>query len=139
MPGKPLFKSAPPRIHPIRIFVFLGMVIALVTLSYARNSLWQNNLSLLEDTANKSFLKARVHYNLGCEYGSAGLPGKAIVQYQTELELNPAHAEAHFNLGVVYVEVGETGEARKEFETALALNHNDLKARKFLDYISRNP
>jgi protein O-mannosyl-transferase len=108
------------------------MMICFLISTYARNGLWDNNVSLWQDTVEKSPNKARPHNNLGLAYASQGQLDRAIAELQTALQLKPDYVDAHYNLGIAYVAQGQRDRAIAEFQTALRLKpdiaeaHNNL-------------
>jgi protein O-mannosyl-transferase len=98
------------------------MIILFLISTYARNGLWNSNVSLWQDAAEKSANKARPHYNLGLAYASKSLLDAAIEQYQMALRLNPDYTEAHNNLGTAYASQGQWDRAIEQYQMALRLN-----------------
>ena len=112
------------------VFLLLAMVLAGTT--YARNKVWQNDITLWEDVTEKSPNKERAHNNLGIAYQAARQTEKAIAQFERVLQLNPENAEAHNNLGIAYNSQGLENKAIEYFQTTLRLHpenamaHNNL-------------
>ena len=120
------------KIEKIVILTFTMTTIVLSGLTYSRNTLWDNKISLWQDVVEKSPDKERPHNNLGEAYASQGQLDKAIAEFQAALRLKPDYAEAHNNLGNTYVFQGQLDNATAEFQTALRLKpdyadaHNNL-------------
>jgi tetratricopeptide (TPR) repeat protein len=104
------------------------MIIALSGATYARNAVWQSEISLWEDVVNKSPRKARGYNNLGLAYMSKGLNNMAIAQFLASLELDPKNYRAHNNLGNIFFSTGKIDKAIEQYEAALKLNTNSLIA-----------
>jgi tetratricopeptide (TPR) repeat protein len=107
---------------------FLVVVIILLTgMTFARNTVWRDEMSLWEDVVSKSPAKARPHNNLGGAYKSQGYIDKAIAQYQTALKFNPNNSKTFNNLGVIYKSQGLIEKAITYYKTAIKLNpdHSD--------------
>lgn len=104
--------------------------------TYARNTLWANEISLWQDVVKKSPNKARPHNNLGYAYASQGQLDMAIAEFQTALRLNPDYSEshAHNNLGYSYASQGQWDKAIAEFQTALRLDPDYSEAHNNLGY-----
>jgi protein O-mannosyl-transferase len=102
-----------------------GGLIAVVLLfsgvTYARNTVWQSELSLWKDVARKSPGKARAHSNLGLAFMNKGDMDNAAVAYGRAIAIDPKIAEPHFNLGVVYERKGQPDEAIEEYKKAVSL------------------
>ena len=113
----------------------LGLVcLALAARTYARNSDWQDDLSIWTSAVNVCPESARPHYNLG--NALSNLPGRlpeAIAEYQAALRIRPDHADARHNLGNALSGIpGRLPEAIAEYRAALRIRpdfadaHNDL-------------
>jgi tetratricopeptide (TPR) repeat protein len=118
-----------------RICLLSFVVVALCAATYARNFVWENEITLLEDAAAKSPNKGRVHHNLGRAYDVNRLPRKAFEQYVIATSVEPDFAKAHESLGISYMGMGRTDLARRQFEIALQLDSGLREASRFLAYI----
>jgi tetratricopeptide (TPR) repeat protein len=101
--------------------VFAIFLVTLVSAAYARNTVWIDNLSLWEDAAKKSPLKARPHIYLGKAYLEENLIDESIEQSKTALTLEPNATAAHNNLGVAYEAKSMLDKAIYHYESALIL------------------
>jgi tetratricopeptide (TPR) repeat protein len=114
--------------------VMILVVISLSLTAYARNMVWSDEVTLLEDVIEKSPYKARPHYSLGAAYQKQGRLDDAVKEYQTAINLNPHLVQGHYNLGVVYQKQGRLDDAITEYQTAIKLRpyqteiHNNLGA-----------
>ena len=115
-------------IKKIVITVLALITLLLSGLTYARNTLWNDEISFWHDVVGKSPNKARPHSNLGYAYSYNGLWDNAIVEYQKALRLNPDYADAHSNLGAAYSSTGLFDMAIEQYQIALRLNPNDADA-----------
>jgi tetratricopeptide (TPR) repeat protein len=118
------------RIEKIVIPALVLVTLLLSGLTYARNTLWNDEIRLWQDVAEKSPNKARPHANLGYAYLSRGQWDKAITEFQTALRLRHS-AQDHYNLGVAYGKKGLIEKAKEEYLFALsaanfAKPHNNL-------------
>jgi tetratricopeptide (TPR) repeat protein len=99
--------------------------------TYARNSVWQNNIVLWEDVTKKSPFKVRPHINLGIAYDKAGRIDDAIREYLRALQIQP-DAELHYNLATAYDKKGLFDDAVREYLKAIQMRpdfaeaHNNL-------------
>jgi len=116
----------------IAVCVVIILMVLLTAATFQRNRVWVTKLSLWEDAARKSPMKARVHNDLGFTYQEHGRINEAVQEYKTALRLNPYYAIGHNNLGLMYYEQGQMNEAISKFKTAIMLNpdyaeaHNNL-------------
>jgi len=97
-------------------------VIAFSSITYSRNILWQESVTLWQDTALKSPKKFRPRFNLAKEYEARGQLDLAAESYRASINLKPDDVMAHNNLGNVYMNQRRLGEAIEEFRTAVHLN-----------------
>lgn len=100
--------------------------------AYARNGVWEDEISLWEDVVKKSPQNARGHNNLGYVFYKKGLTDKAITQYNIALQLKPDYADAHNNLGIAYKANGLIDKAIAEYMTVLSLDPASVYARSNL-------
>lgn len=101
----------------------LGIVILLFSvLTFQRNQVWKNELTLWTDTvltAPKSYV---AHNNLAGYYMQKGFINNAYDEIQFALKLKPDFVDAYTNLGALYEKRSFYPEARKAYETALSIN-----------------
>ena len=107
------------------IVLLLAWSVLLGSLTYARNEVWRDPVSLWEDVTRKSPSNARGYYNLGLASAKKGRMDEAIRVFQTTLKLDPREAKARLNLGLIYDHQGQSEEAVKELQAALALDPKD--------------
>jgi tetratricopeptide (TPR) repeat protein len=101
-------------------YAFMVLILmALSSATYARNYVWEDDLSLWQDAVEKSTNKARPHNNLGTVYLADGKIEAALEQFKLTLKLEPEHTEAHINLGGIYKAKGMMGEAIEHYRAAL--------------------
>jgi len=103
------------------ILLLSVIIITLLVVTYMRNKVWENEITLLEDITQKSPSKARGHNNLGIAYCDKGLVDKAIEHFQTALKLKPDYADARNNLGNAYNIKGLADNAIEHLQIALRL------------------
>jgi len=102
------------------------IIIIFSSATYARNAVWQDEVSLWEDVAKKSPNKARAHNNLAKGYSGKGWADKSIEHYQIALRLKPEFEEAYGNLGFIfYFYKGLPDKAIRYYQIALLLNPNN--------------
>ncbi len=104
----------------------------LAAATYARNSVWKNEVTLWSDVVAKSPEKARPHNNLGNALLDRGKTSEAVSEFTIALRILPGYADALNNLGAAYNEQGRIDEAIAELEKAISLEpayaspHNNL-------------
>lgn len=97
---------------PLVALIFLG------TATMDRNTLWADEVSLWEDTHEKSPHKVRPLINLARAYSLTGKSALAIRYYEEALTYMPYDFVANFNLGDLYLKQGLTEKALELFHRA---------------------
>ncbi|MGA2604403.1 MAG: tetratricopeptide repeat protein [Verrucomicrobiia bacterium] len=106
-----------------------GFVVALLAfLTIQRNQDYKSEMTIWQDTVEKSPNNPRAHGNLGLALEQAGRVQEAIRHYEQALRINPDYAEAHYNLGIALGRLGRGPEAIAQFEQALRLDPDYAKA-----------
>ncbi|MHB8108796.1 MAG: tetratricopeptide repeat protein [Syntrophorhabdaceae bacterium] len=112
--------------------VMMLLVAGLSVTAYARNTVWQNGVTLWEDVMTKSPEKTRANYNLGLLYSQQGRIDEAISRYQTAIALSPGFYRPYNDLGNAYFNQGRLDDALKQYQQTLALKpdyaepHNNI-------------
>jgi tetratricopeptide (TPR) repeat protein len=86
------------------LILFAAIAIILGVISHKRNTAYQSELSLWEDTVKKIPLNARAHVNLGLSLSR--IPGRekeAVEEYALAVKLKPDSSEAHNDLGEAFL------------------------------------
>lgn len=95
-------------IRNVRVFVLClgGIILIFSFLTYQRNAVWADDVTLWEDVVRKSPLKSRPYVNLGKAYRRRGDPQRAIAYYLEALRLKGGNdrmkAQVYVNLGAAY-------------------------------------
>jgi len=97
-------------------------------LTYERNKVWKDNLTLWSDNVSKSPGKARPLYNRGYAYGKLGKWNKAISDYSRGIGIDPNYALAYSNRGVVYGNLGQWDKAIADYSKAIGIDPTYSKA-----------
>jgi len=113
----------------------IAVVLALSAAAYARNSLWQDPVRLWEDTARKSPLKARPHFNLGISYLKKGRLREAEREFKAAIALMPGNPEFHEHLANFYEREGRLPEALAQLERAIALKPDFARAHNLMGIV----
>lgn len=114
------------------IYYFIGYkrapIILLVVISiysvmtYRRNFVWRDDLTLWEDVVKKSPYKARAYSSLGNAYSSIGMKEKAIELRKKAIEVDPSFSHAYYNLANTYSEMGRIDEAISMYKKAIEVS-----------------
>jgi protein O-mannosyl-transferase len=91
----------------IAISILLVIIGVNSFLTYERNKVWKDELSLLNDIISKPPVKARPYYNRGVIYGELGRWDDAIADYTKAIIANPEYLYAYNNRGNAYGKLGQ--------------------------------
>ena len=118
--------------------VWGGILLVLMgVLTWQRNALWQDDLTLWQDAVGKAPDMFRAQSNLGLAHYERGELEGARLAFGRALELNPHYGKTWSNLGLVYEEQGEFAQAEAAYVQALDLHpglagtHNNLGRLQF--------
>jgi tetratricopeptide (TPR) repeat protein len=122
-------------IRMVFIPLLTSIVIVFAIATYTRNVVWQDDLSLWQDTMKKSPEKARPYFGLGVAYNNLGNIHSdernldlALQMYQTALNLKPDYAEAYYNIGNIHSDGRNLDLALQMYQTALNLKPDYAEA-----------
>jgi len=97
-------------------------------LTYQRNEVWKNDLTLWNDVVSKSPNKARPFGSRGDVYRDLGKADKAIADYSRAIQINPKYATAYHNRGGVYADLKQWSKALSDYSTAIEMDTKYTKA-----------
>jgi len=107
------------------MMAFTGIIIAYSILTYQRNKIWKDELTLWNDAVSKSPEKARPYLNRGVAYWSQGQWEKAMTDYEKAIALNPKYfSSAYFNMGVAQAKFSAWDKAIDNHTTAIGITPN---------------
>jgi len=134
-----IFRTASKPIVPIT--VILIMVLTFSAWTFQRNKIWHDPVTFWEDCVKKSPKDYRPHLILGATYADAGMPEKAIPQYEKGLALwdfkNVLQKDAIYPdtlciMGKAFMDMGQTKKAEEYYLKAIAANPRHHEARNNL-------
>lgn len=114
------------------IVILSAAVSLFLVLTYKRNQVWENEITLWSDAVNKSPGKTRPYNNRGVVYSDQGEYDKAIADFSRAIGLDRDCADGYYNRGVVYQRGKEYRKAVRDYTQAIRINPKYLKA-----YINR--
>ncbi len=100
---------------PACMIIFYGF------LTYQRNIIWNDPLTLWNDTVIKSPGKARPYLNRGLAYAQKGNIENALKDYTVAIKLNPWYVEAYNNRGIILALLKRYNEAFEDFNRAIEI------------------
>ncbi len=104
---------------PATLFLMLALVVAAGFTAYARNKVWQSDLSLWSDAVEKSPNKARPYMWQGIAYSNLKDYQKAKAAFDKCIEIMPTFSMAYFNRANVYKELEENRKAVQDYTKAI--------------------
>ncbi len=110
------------RLGPLWPALAVGvMLLACVTVTERQLPHWRNRLALFSHMIAVTGGNATAHVQLGIAFEEAGLPEKALSEYEQAVRLQPDMPEAHLNIGNVLKALGKPEAAIAQYEQALRL------------------
>jgi tetratricopeptide (TPR) repeat protein len=109
------------RDHGTLFKILCGVSIVLALISFQRNKVWANEVTLWEDSIKKSPHKARVNANLGRTYGSLGRYDEAIDYLSRAIAINPDNI-TYENRGVIYSRQGYSVQALQDLDKSIDMD-----------------
>ncbi|MBT3342788.1 MAG: tetratricopeptide repeat protein [Gemmatimonadetes bacterium] len=106
------------RLRPIAGSVLVATLLVMGTLSVERNSLWENELTLWSDAAEKAPHSPRAQGNLALALHEAGDLEAAGRTYKQAIGLDRGHPRIRTNYGTWLEESGQWQEAEQQYLTA---------------------
>ncbi len=91
-------------------------------LTYQRNKVWKDEVSLLEDVISKSPNKARPYVNLGAVYMDRGEWDLAATNFSKGISVNPNYLDAYNNRGAAYTNLNKLELAISDYSKAIEIN-----------------
>ena len=96
--------------------------------TFARSTVWGDDLTLWLDAVKKSPQSEVAHYGLGYAYAERQNHIRAIREYEKTVELSPRFAQAYYNLGISYAALEQLPRAIRHYEKAIELHPGDWRA-----------
>ena len=106
----------------VAVAILLAAIVCFSVLTYRRNFVWRNELTLWEDTMRKSPHNPRAYKGKGFYFDKIGNYDQALDNYNKALELYPGYDEVYYNRGIVYGMKADYKKAIEDFSKAIDLN-----------------
>ncbi len=117
-----------PKAKPAMISLGISVVSILTVATVARNSIWQDDLTLWSDTARKSPAKARPLINRGLAFFGREQFERAIEDYSGAINLDPDDRTAYYNRALVFTETGQYDKAINDYIAAIVSSPSYMDA-----------
>ncbi len=103
----------------LNVLIFIIVISSLTYLTFERNKVWQNDVTLWKDVVEKAPDNARAHNNLGRALGAQGRDLLAIEEFKKAVALLPDYALAYMNMAVSYGKFDRVPEAEFYYQKAI--------------------
>ena len=124
-------------VKPAIAWAGLALLFALATLTWERNRIWGDPITLWQDAARRADT-ARVHSMLGEAYHAGGELPLAIERFEAALAREPDDEVTWLNLGVAHEEQGDVDAAESAYLNSLKLRPHMAEALKNLGRLHMN-
>lgn len=117
-----MYKTLENRYSFLYIYLIILVFLAFCITTFIRNFIWQDDISLWEDVVRKEPKSHRAHMSLASAYNIKGIKDKAILHYQTALDLWPDYEAAwktYNAIGLLLMNSGEYNMAIEYFLKAI--------------------
>jgi tetratricopeptide (TPR) repeat protein len=104
------------------VSILMAIIICNSVLTYQRNSIWKNEITLLNDVIQKSPHKERPYNNRGLAFDKQRDLARAISDFTQAIAINPLYTNAHINRGFMYNKQGKFTEAIFDYSKAIEIN-----------------
>ncbi|MCE5250259.1 tetratricopeptide repeat protein [bacterium] len=105
--------------------IFIVIIGIFSVLSFQRNMVWKNEISLWADAAKKSPLKSRPHINLGRAYYNNGNIEEGYTEFVKAQKIEPDNMLVNNNIGYFLFTKGKIKEALQYYEKASSMKVHD--------------
>lgn len=128
--------------HIFKILIALLSIIIIFNsiLTYQRNKIWTNEITLWSDIVQKSPHKARPYINRGWAFYNEGDINQALSDYNKAIDIDPTLIYPYDDRGLIYAQQGKLAQAITEYDKAIKLNPYFPKVYddRALGYIKQN-
>jgi len=104
------------------MLIVLALIVGVNSiLTYQRNRVWKDEITLWNDAVKKSPHKPRAYNNRGFAYYALGKTGQAIADYNQAIMLNPYLADAYVGRGSSFAAQGDLRRAMDDYNKAVQI------------------
>ncbi len=106
----------------IPLSILLSLILLNSVLTFQRNKIWKDVITLWNDAISKSPEKPRPYVVRGFVYYNLGQLDKAIDDFSKALELNPKYKDAYNNRSIAYCQLNQFDKAIGDYTKAIDLD-----------------
>jgi protein O-mannosyl-transferase len=116
------------KLIPYINYIFIAFAIFCFALTYNRNQVWKDGISLYKDVVEKYPGVSYAHFSMGQNFQAAGELNDGLASFNRSIELDSSSAEVYFFRGTLLYAQKNYDAAVKDFKTAIALKPNYAEA-----------
>jgi tetratricopeptide (TPR) repeat protein len=123
-----MFEYGMKRSVPGTVAIISLIILICGYMTYERNKIWKDEITLWTDVINKSPNKMRPYNNRGLAFLAVQRYRDAIDDFTASIKIYDNNANAYNNRGYAYYATGDTQNAISDYTYALKINPNNLDA-----------
>jgi tetratricopeptide (TPR) repeat protein len=112
----------------LAIAIFVIIIGSNSYLTYERNKVWKDDLTLWSDNVTKTPNLPRPLLTRGFVYGNLGQYDKAIADFSRVIEIDPGSKEAYYNRGITYGMIGQVDKSIADYSRLIEIDPKYVKA-----------
>jgi protein O-mannosyl-transferase len=106
----------------LAVSILIIIIISNSFMTYERNKIWKDDLSLWSDVVSKSPNKARPIVNLALAYANRGQINVALTDNSKAIKVSPNYSLAYYNRGLNYKELGKWDKSIADLSKAIQID-----------------
>jgi tetratricopeptide (TPR) repeat protein len=115
-------------LRPYLTYMLAGATLFFLVLTFQRNKVWNNSVSLFEEVVEKYPQVAYAHFTLGKNLMDIPDYNRSLAAFNKSVELNPQLPETYFYRGNVYYNQKNYPSALADYQKAVELNPQYIQA-----------
>jgi len=117
-----LYYILPNKNIKLMVITLILLICCYTVLSFQRNKVWIDEMTLLNDIVQKSPNKARPHNNRGNAFMKEAKFSEAMLDLNKAIELDPNYVEPLDNRGLIYNKQGNITQALADYNKAIEID-----------------
>ncbi|MBF0484095.1 MAG: tetratricopeptide repeat protein [Candidatus Omnitrophica bacterium] len=109
----------------VRMILITSLIVLLGMITFQRNAIWKDDISLWSSVVKESPNKPSPNYNLGCAYQQKGMPDEALYYFNQTYNSYRYHYKNYVNRAMILEDRGDIKGAFEDLNRAIFLR-NDL-------------
>ncbi|MBF0479411.1 MAG: tetratricopeptide repeat protein [Candidatus Omnitrophica bacterium] len=112
----------------IRMIIMTAVIVILGMLTFQRNAVWKDDISLWSDSVKNSPRKPTPNYNLGCAYQQKGMANEALYYFNQTFQSYRYHYKNLVNRALILEDRGDFNGALNDLNRAIFLRSDLAEA-----------